>query len=264
MIPSTICAGFKKSGVFSFNPEAIDCSISIENTKVALAHSHTKGTDKDPNLVSGGEMQVFSAEQQQCFQTRYEEGYDIPDPEYLQWLAIHHPESVSADQHGQVPPTDPSKMESLTDLFSLVDPLHPLTVLCPGSAGTEAKPNSDTPDSATESAHKSQLESSSSGAESMTSLTSGPPLTCDCKSPSVAAGLVVRTPEPSPSSSGKELTALCASVPSSSLTPCSRIPGSSPDDELKYISNYLVQFVPAPTPKTKDSAAKRVSGARVL
>ena len=84
MIPSTVCAGFKKSGVFPFNPEAIDCSINIENSKVTLAHSHTKRTDKDPNLVSGGEMQVFSAEQQQCFQTRYEEGYDIPDPEYLQ------------------------------------------------------------------------------------------------------------------------------------------------------------------------------------
>ena len=208
-------------------------------------------------------MQVFSVEQQQCFQTRYKESYDIPDPEYLQWLAIHHPESVSADQHGQVPPTDPSKMESLTDLFSLVDPLHPLTVSCASLARTEAKPNSDTPDSATEPAHKSQLESSSSGAESMTSLTSGPPLTCDCKSPSVAAGLVVCTPEPSSSSSGEELTALCASVLSSSLTPCSRIPGSSPD-ELKFISKYLVQFVPAPTPKTKDSVAKQVSGARVL
>ena len=148
-------------------------------------------------------------------------------------------------------------MESLTDLFSLVDPLHPLTVLCSSSAGTEAKPNSDTPDSATESAHKSQLESSSSGAESMTSLTPGlPPHTCDCNSPSVAAALVVRTPGPSPSSSGEESTALCASVPSSSLTQCSRILESSPDDELKYISKYLVQFVPAPTPKTKDSAAK--------
>ena len=75
---------------------------------------------------------------------------------------------------------------------------------------------------------------------------------------------MVRTPEPSPSSSGEESTALCASVPSSSLTPCSTIPGSSPDDELKCILKFLVQFVPAPTPKTKDSVAKRVSDARVL
>ena len=150
---------------------------------------------------------------------------------------VHHPESVSADQHGPVHPTDPSKMESQTDLFSLVEPPHPLTVLCVSSAETEAKPNSDTPDSAMESAHKSQVESSSSGAESMTSLTPGlPPHTCDCKSPSVVAGLVVRTPGPSASSSGEESTALCASVPSFSLTPRSRIPGSSPDDELKYIS----------------------------
>lgn len=44
MVPSTICAGFKKSGVFPLNPEAINCSISIENSKATIAHSHTKGT----------------------------------------------------------------------------------------------------------------------------------------------------------------------------------------------------------------------------
>ena len=43
-------------------------------------------------------LPVFSAEQELLFQTRYEEGYDLPDLDYHQWLTIHHPESVSAEQ----------------------------------------------------------------------------------------------------------------------------------------------------------------------
>lgn len=37
--PLTICAGFRNSEVFPFNPEAIDCSVSVENPNATLAHS---------------------------------------------------------------------------------------------------------------------------------------------------------------------------------------------------------------------------------
>ena len=70
--------------------------------------------------VCGGETHVFSAEQEELFQTRYEEGYDLPDPEYLHWLTIHNPESASADQQAHTPPTDPDEIlcqESLTVSF---------------------------------------------------------------------------------------------------------------------------------------------------
>ena len=33
----------------------------------------------------------FSAEQEKKFQRRYEEGFNIADPVYLQWLEINHP-----------------------------------------------------------------------------------------------------------------------------------------------------------------------------
>ena len=33
MTPSTICAGFHKCGVYPFNPDAIDCSISVGNSE---------------------------------------------------------------------------------------------------------------------------------------------------------------------------------------------------------------------------------------
>ena len=41
----------------------------------------------------------FSIEQEQRFQTRFEEGYDLMDSEYLRWLEINHPDSVPADRH---------------------------------------------------------------------------------------------------------------------------------------------------------------------
>ena len=80
--PLTICAGFGNSEVFPFNPEAIDCSVSVENPNATLAHSQGNETEND-DKVCGDESQVFSEE---LFQTRYKEGYDLLDPEYLHWL----------------------------------------------------------------------------------------------------------------------------------------------------------------------------------
>jgi hypothetical protein len=36
----------------------------------------------------------FSAEEEKKFQTRYENGYDLPDERYLQWLKKRHPSSA--------------------------------------------------------------------------------------------------------------------------------------------------------------------------
>lgn len=36
----------------------------------------------------------FSAEEESKFRTRYENGYDIPDQRYIQWLQKHHPSSA--------------------------------------------------------------------------------------------------------------------------------------------------------------------------
>ena len=148
MTPSTICAGFKKSGVFPFNPEAIDCGVSVNETHVLgqVVGATIGEVDKEGNR----EPPVFSAEQQLLFQTRYEEGYDLPDPDYHQWLTIHHPESVSAEQPLHTSPFNPDEMfnnqESLTDLFSFVQPHSPLT-MTESSTRTEPTPNDTTPGS---------------------------------------------------------------------------------------------------------------------
>ena len=36
----------------------------------------------------------FSAEEEKKFRTRYENGYDLPDERYSQWLQKHHPSSA--------------------------------------------------------------------------------------------------------------------------------------------------------------------------
>ena len=43
-------------------------------------------------MENGGESTIteFSIEQEQRFQTRFEEGYNLMDPEYLCWLEINH------------------------------------------------------------------------------------------------------------------------------------------------------------------------------
>ena len=46
--------------------------------------SVTKSSEKEPE-------KSFSADQEKLYQRRYEENYNLPDPEYLEWLKINHP-----------------------------------------------------------------------------------------------------------------------------------------------------------------------------
>ena len=54
------------------------------------------------------EFVSFSEDQVQLYQRRYDEGYDLMDPQYLQWLERHHPESVPADTDNLIPAPESS------------------------------------------------------------------------------------------------------------------------------------------------------------
>ena len=76
----------------------------------------------------------FSVEQEQRFQTRFEEGYDLIDSEYIHWLEINHPDSVPADRQMPIPNPKSSAGVSedsptLVDVFSSVQPLSPHTII---------------------------------------------------------------------------------------------------------------------------------------
>ena len=85
-----------------FNPQVIDCSISTENPEASLTKPSDEQTETENGLMENGDENTvteFSIEQEQRFQTRFEEGYDLMDSEYLRWLEINHPDSVPADKH---------------------------------------------------------------------------------------------------------------------------------------------------------------------
>ena len=79
MTPSTNCAGFKKSGVFPFNPEAIDCGVSLKEThvhgqgvgaEIGEVDKESDEVDKqsdEANKEGNREPPVFSAEQELLF-----------------------------------------------------------------------------------------------------------------------------------------------------------------------------------------------------
>ena len=92
MTPSNICSGFKKCGIYPFNPNAIKCDL------VASSDVHNDGCDDDAGSASDGDEgdslpneSEFSADNVELFQQRHEGSYDLYDPEYIRWLEVHHP-----------------------------------------------------------------------------------------------------------------------------------------------------------------------------
>ena len=75
MTPSTICAGFK-CGVFPFNLNAIDCSISPEAT---LTQAQGGGSHDIANEVCDGDSPVLSAEQEQQSQKISSKWYSVQE-----------------------------------------------------------------------------------------------------------------------------------------------------------------------------------------
>ena len=128
MVPTVITAGFRRSGIYPFNPDIIDYSVptnddtskptNSEQAPLDVTINHQPSPDNVttlspvdstscdlsldsnftfPNLqlpssaIDGQHQAIFSSEQEQLFQKRYEEQYDLLDPVYQQWLRINHP-----------------------------------------------------------------------------------------------------------------------------------------------------------------------------
>ena len=110
--------------------------ISTENPEASLTRPSDEQTETENGLVENGDENTvteFSIEQEQRFQTRFEEGNDLMDSEYLCWLEINYLDSVPADRHMLVLAPESSGGVSednptLTDVFSYVQPSSPLTV----------------------------------------------------------------------------------------------------------------------------------------
>ena len=128
-IPLNILSGFKKSGIYPFNPG------EVSDRKIAPSRALTKPTPQTP---------TFSPAQVAQFEARYEEGYDVQDNTYLEWKSMYHPSpesvssaatskttsvtsSVSVGTGASSSKSLPSSEEVLAELLVLPQPLAPKT-----------------------------------------------------------------------------------------------------------------------------------------
>ncbi len=112
MTPSTIIGGFRNTGVYPVNKRAVTLpgEVSVSNTPTAVV-AKKKGILYMPfysaspdsvcqSTLSGSEDSdsppvLFTAKERECFQQRYEEGYDLThDERYNEWLKQHDAKSV--------------------------------------------------------------------------------------------------------------------------------------------------------------------------
>ena len=85
-----IMSGFKKCGVFPINPS----EITDQQIAPSKAVRYKTGAETDADDVPTSPL--FSPEKEDLYKKRYEEGYNVDDPDYIAWLKINHPTSVSS------------------------------------------------------------------------------------------------------------------------------------------------------------------------
>lgn len=113
MVPNNIISGFRRSGIYPFNPSALDYGTnSSSNVNVGSSSA------SDSTVASVfGRSEGFTSEQIELFERRFMNSYDIPDPEYLRWLKETHPTRA---RELSIPPLNATQGDiSLSAMFSL-------------------------------------------------------------------------------------------------------------------------------------------------
>ncbi len=150
-----ILSGFRRSGVFPLNPAAIHVPEDPTlNQPLILSNATTAPTqlvtevDTSPILPSSSEHKLMD-EQHAIYERRFEEGYDVPDAEYVAWLEIYHPESVPSDRYQLSTDESTSVVEHFTSLSSfmappplgpLATPAHSVFLTAPPTSGPKTTP----------------------------------------------------------------------------------------------------------------------------
>ena len=122
-----IMAGFKKTGIHPFNPSEISDRQIAPSTvfQDPPPPPPPTTTDVDSSLNGDAAQPLFSPEKELLFQLRYEENYNVGDPEYIAWLRINHPEfNVSGSFSETSSSHSSSTGQALSDI--LVLPKAPL------------------------------------------------------------------------------------------------------------------------------------------
>ena len=92
MVPTNIVSGFRKCGVYPFNPDAIVSDTPDGDHENATSGEATDITGEGLSRVErssvGEDVVDFTLEEEYRFERRYEEGYDLHDPRYFGWNIV--------------------------------------------------------------------------------------------------------------------------------------------------------------------------------
>ena len=137
--PVNIMGGFHKCGIFPLNPGAVSdrqlATSTVTTNKVqenesgdgvacASSHSSQHINSSDFESLSSTELK-FSQEQEDDFKQKLEEGYNVYNPPYIQWLKLYHPDALTALYPSFVSPdTSPTTSDTvLREILQLPKPV---------------------------------------------------------------------------------------------------------------------------------------------
>ena len=106
MVPANIISGFKTCGICPFNPKAV---LDHDPTKEKSTEVDTLSITSSQGKHSTSEAATFTAEEEALFVRRYNNGYNIPDPRYVE---LNHPEDRLIDHFENVTPLELCNMDS--------------------------------------------------------------------------------------------------------------------------------------------------------
>lgn len=112
--------------MYPFNPEAVKPSPSDPLL------NEEGGEDDDEEDVQGHTL--FIAEEEALYQRRFEEGFDMFDERYMEWLALNYPDA-EIEHNTLYPHLEDQQFDDLEYMLSLADNL---VNFCDGSNPTDA------------------------------------------------------------------------------------------------------------------------------
>ena len=121
-----IMSGFKKCGIFPFNPSAVE----DRQTDPSKAFRQDKPLPDNEQPSDPGSP-LFTSEQETLYARRFEEEYDLKDPAYVAWLKINHPDVpvsiTGSDDKSTSHSSSPTACSSdvLSEVLSLPRPKSP-------------------------------------------------------------------------------------------------------------------------------------------
>ena len=115
--PVNIMAGFKKSGVFPINPSEVTDRQTMPSKAVCHKMAEIDSSQQDVASVtdSNSSSPLFPPEKEELYKKRFEEGYDVRDPDYIAWVKINHPTADICSMYAAG-----SLSSSLTDLSEIL------------------------------------------------------------------------------------------------------------------------------------------------